>query len=124
MAFNGTAIERNTIISRISDSPITMMPNGSSASPSRADASMLIAAVPVTSMSLTEYFFSRAGRLRPELLHQGDGGGRGLAGRWDHLDQRGVRLLVGSRLRDGDDARELLDRGGQVVHRALRDRCS
>ena len=42
MALIGTAIERNTIISRISDSPMTIAPNGSSAPPSRSETSMLI----------------------------------------------------------------------------------
>ena len=47
--------------SRTSESPITMQPKGSSAPPSRSDASMLTAVEPVTSISLTPYFFSREG---------------------------------------------------------------
>ena len=54
-------MDRNTIISRISDRPMTMIPNGTNASPSRAEASMLMAVEPVTSIPLTAYFFSRAG---------------------------------------------------------------
>ena len=54
-------MDRNTIISRISDSPMTMIPKGSNASPRRADASMLMAVEPVTSIPLTAYFFSSAG---------------------------------------------------------------
>ena len=40
---------------------MTMIPKGSNASPSRAEASMLMAVEPVTSIPLTAYFFSRAG---------------------------------------------------------------
>ena len=44
----GTAIERKTIVSNSSDSPTTMIPNGSSAPPRRLETSMATAVNPVT----------------------------------------------------------------------------
>ena len=48
MALIGTAIERNTMVSRSSERPTTRIPKGSSAWPSRSETSMATAVKPVT----------------------------------------------------------------------------
>ncbi len=55
----GTHTERKTMASRISESPTTSTPKGSSASPSRCDTSMPTAVNPVTAR-LTPYSSSQA----------------------------------------------------------------
>ncbi|OUE29777.1 hypothetical protein BFL35_13530 [Clavibacter michiganensis] len=47
-ALTGTKIDRNTIISRMIDSPTTTIPNGTSAWSSRCEMSFCTAVVPVT----------------------------------------------------------------------------
>ena len=49
----GTAIDRKTMASRISDSPTTTMPNGTSAALSWSETSIATAVCPVTRMSVT-----------------------------------------------------------------------
>ncbi len=51
MALIGTAMERNTMVSRIRESPTTTKANGSSALPSLSDTSMPTAVKPVTDRS-------------------------------------------------------------------------
>src|SRR5450759_4494761 len=58
----GTATDRNTIVSRISERPTTKMPNGSNAAASREVMSRPTAVMPVTAMS-TPYFAFQSGAL-------------------------------------------------------------